>query len=182
MRCFKILTTAWRENAEDWSPNGGALGGRCSFMNSLVNAATRHIGSPVAAKKIHTPVCFTSVLLCFNRRMAYWTHFANEMLDLVRPVSRNVAFFVSAALCVYSPILMKPAQATLKALSTLRSVIERSSSSVIFSRISFVIGRLFRFLQWNSLLPPLMMSIIRWSSKPPRLRRLLMWYNLRPER
>ena len=77
---------------------------------------------------------------------------------------------------------MKAAQATLKAVSTLRSVIERSFSSVIFSRISSVIRKRFCFLLEKSLLPPLMMSAIHVSSKPLRLRRLLMWYGLRAER
>ena len=104
------------------------------------------------------------------------------MSDLVRPVSVNVAFFASAAVYVNSPILMKPAQAILKAVFTLSSMIERSSFSVIFSRISFVIGRRFCFLLENYLLPSLMMGAIRGSSKFPRLRRLSMWYNLRAER
>ncbi len=68
------------------------------------------------------------------------------MSDLVRPVSANVAFFASAGVYVNSPIPMKPAQATLKAISTLGFVIKRGSSFVIFLKISFVIGRRFHFL------------------------------------
>ncbi len=103
------------------------------------------------------------------------------MSDLVRLVSANVDFFASAVVYVNPPILMKTTPATLKAASTLRSVIERSSSYVIFSRISFVIERRFCFLLGNSLLLLLMMSAIRGSSKLPRLRCLLMWYDLRAE-
>ncbi len=40
-------------------------------MNSLLNAATGHVGSPVAAKIICTPVCSVSVLLRINCMMAY---------------------------------------------------------------------------------------------------------------
>ena len=100
----------------------------------------------------------------------------------MRPVSANVAFYASAAVYVNPSILMKPAKATLKTVSTLRSVIERSSFSVIFSRIPFEIGRRFHFLLGNSFLPPLMISAIRGSPKPPTLRRLLIWYDFKAER
>lgn len=68
------------------------------------------------------------------------------MSHFVRPVSANVAFLASAAVYVNSSILMKLAPATLNAVSILKSIIERGSSSVIFSRMTFVIGRRFRFL------------------------------------
>ncbi len=40
-------------------------------MNSLLNAVTGHVGSPVAAKIICTLVYSVSVLFRFNRKMAY---------------------------------------------------------------------------------------------------------------
>lgn len=97
----------------------------------------------------------------------------NEISKLVRPVSINVAFFVFIIMDVNSPIFMKLAQAILNAVSTLRSAIERGSSSVIFSRMSFIIRKRFHFLLGNSLLMLLMMRVICKSLKSARLRHLL---------
>ena len=151
--------------------NIGAFGRRGCCMNSLPRAATGYVCSPVTARIICTPVWPTSVLLCLSCKVAYWSATTNEMSDLVSFVLAKVSLLASATVYVISPSLMKPALATLNAVSTLRSVTVGCSSVVISSRIFFVTGRRFIFLLGNNLFPPLMMSAIRGSSKPFRLSR-----------
>lgn len=116
-----------------------------------------------------------SVLLRFKRKIAYWSPSENEMSDLVTFVSLNEAFFASVAVYVISPSLRNPAHATLNAVSALRSSTVNGSSSVVFSSISLVMGRRFRFLLGKSLFPPLIINAMRGESKPLKLRRRSMW-------
>lgn len=88
IRFFKTDTTIWREKAD-------AVRGSC--VNSLRNAETGHIASPVAARIIRPPGSSTSVLLSFKRRIAYWSPSANEMYSLVSFVSLKVSLFKSAS-------------------------------------------------------------------------------------
>ena len=78
----------------------------------------------------------------------------NKMSDLVRSIFANIAFFASATIYINSSILIKSAKAILKAISMLNSIIERGLSSIIFSKMSFVIDRRFYFLVWNSFFLP----------------------------
>ena len=139
IRYFKILIMTWQKKAKDWNLKRRALERRGSYRNSLLNIATRHVSLLVAAKIIYTQVRSVSVLLCFSCKIAYWSLSANEMSDLVRLVPAKVAFFASVTVYVNSPIFIKLAQAILNVISTLRSLTERCSSSVIFLRIFFVI-------------------------------------------
>lgn len=54
MRCLRIETRFWRENAVEESLKSGVFDGRGSCMNSLCKAVIRHICYPVAAKIICT--------------------------------------------------------------------------------------------------------------------------------
>lgn len=179
---FKILTTTWREKAENWSLKREALERRESCRNSFLSVATGHVSLPVAAKIICTPMCSVFVLLCFSHRTAYWSLSTNKMSNLVRLVSANMASFASVTMYVNFLILIKPTQATLNVVSILRSATKRASSSVIFPRMFFVIRRWFCYLLGNSLLSPLMMRAIHESSKPARLKRLSIWYDLKVKR
>lgn len=70
---------------------------------------------------------------------------------------------------VISPSRKKPAHATLKAVSTFSSSMLIGLSVVIYSSISFVIGKRMAFGLENTLLPPLIMSLMRGVSNAFRL-------------
>ena len=182
MHFFKMATTFSRENATDESLNSGAFGERGFCINILLRAATGYVCSPVAAKIICTQVCSTLVLLRLSRKVGYWSPSSNEMSDPVSFVLAKVDLLASATVYIIHPSLMKSAYAIFNAMSTLRSVTVRGSSLVISSRIFFVTCRRFIFLLRNNLFPPLMLSAIRESSKPFRLIRRSMWYDLRAEK
>lgn len=64
------------------------------------------------------------------------------MLDLVAWVATKGDFFLSSvAIYVILPRDMKPAQATLKAVLMFKSLSDFTGSTVILSKISFVIGK-----------------------------------------
>lgn len=52
MLFFKIATTFWRENALEENLKSGASAGRGSWINSLLNALTGQVFSPVPASTI----------------------------------------------------------------------------------------------------------------------------------
>lgn len=175
MYCFKILIILWQENVKNLSLKRRVLGRYKSCMNSFLNAATGYVFLSIATKIICSQIYFTSVLLYFNHKIAYWSLFPKEICNLIRPISVNVVFFAFFTIYVNSLILIKLVQAILKVMFILRFVIKRNLSSMIFSKMFFIIKRYFYFLLENSFLLPLMMSAIYGLSKPFKLKHLSIW-------
>lgn len=130
----------WQENALEENRKRGAFGRRRS-LKSFRSTQIGHVFLPIATSIICTPVYLVSVLLLFKHKIAYWLPSANVISDLLTFVFANEAFFASVAVYVISLILMKPAKLTLNAVLVLRSSTVSGFLSIIFSRMSLVIGK-----------------------------------------
>ncbi len=92
------------------------------------------------------------------------------MSEVVTLIAENEVFLSSVPVYVISPKHRKPAHAILNAVSIFSLSTLTGLFLVIFSRMSFVIGKRVAFCCGKSLFPPLIMSAMRAVSKASRLR------------
>lgn len=149
---LNVATMSWREKTPKPRQNSGALAGSGSAFKNCRSATIEHVALAVGAHIICTPEWFISVLLHLSLSTPYWSSSTNEMSDLAAWVSRKMEFFLSLlAVYVILPRCIKPTHAIINAASMFRSSSYFIGWAIIFTKMSFVIGKRVDFTLGNNI-------------------------------
>lgn len=114
-------------------------------------------------------MCLLWVLFCSNQSSAYLFFLENEMLDFMTLVFKNEVFLSSILIYIIFSRCRKSAHTILNVVSIFSLLKSINLFLVIFSRMSFIIGKRMTFYFRKSLFLPLIISAIQDMSKISKL-------------